>query len=65
MGNQVCTTVSFGDLVAAAFDEAERHSADSREASRLATRAVRHMLWRARKTSRSARRLRWLLNRSA
>jgi hypothetical protein len=55
------TTVQLGDLVVAAFDEAAQHSSDPREVSQLATRAVKHVLWRARKTSHSMRRLRRLL----
>lgn len=37
-------TVQIGELIAAAFDEADRYSSDPREVSRLATRAVMHML---------------------
>ena len=51
--------VQLGDLVVAAFDEAARHSADPREVSRLATRAIKHLLWRGRKASRTGRRLRF------
>jgi hypothetical protein len=40
-------TARLGDLVAAAFDEAARYSADPREVSRLATQAVRHFVRRA------------------
>ena len=40
-------TARLGELVAAAFDEAARYSADPREVSRLATQAVRHLLRRA------------------
>ncbi len=40
-------TARLGDLVAAAFDEAARYSADPREVSRLATQAVRHLMRRA------------------
>jgi hypothetical protein len=61
MSTQVHTIVPFGELVAAAFDEAARYSKDPRQVSRLARRAVRHLLWRGRKTSASARRLRRLL----
>jgi phage shock protein A len=57
----VYKTVQFGELVVAAFDEAAQHSSDPREVSRLATRALKHTLRRARKTSRSTRRLRRLL----
>jgi hypothetical protein len=65
MSIHICATVPFGELVAATFDEAARYSTDPREVSRLATRAVRHMLWRKRKTSQSARRLRRLLRHDA
>jgi hypothetical protein len=37
-------TVRLGDLVVAAFDEAERFSRDPREVSRLAAHAVAHLL---------------------
>lgn len=40
-------TARLGDLIAAAFDEAARHSADPKEVSRLATQAVRYLLRRA------------------
>ncbi len=40
-------TARLGDLIAAAFDEAARYSADPREVSRLATQAVRHLMRRA------------------
>jgi len=40
-------TARLGDLIAAAFDEAARYSTDPREVSRLATRAVRHLMRRA------------------
>ena len=40
--------VQFGELVAAAFDEAAMCSTDPREVSRLATMTVMHMLRRAR-----------------
>jgi hypothetical protein len=41
-------TAQLGDLVVAAFDKAAQYSTDPREVSRLATRAVMHMLLRAR-----------------
>jgi hypothetical protein len=44
-------TAQLGELVVAAFDEAAQYSTDSPEVSRLATRAVMHMLRRARKAS--------------
>ena len=43
-------TARLGDLIAAAFDEAARYSADPREVSRLATQAVRYLLRRAGRT---------------
>jgi hypothetical protein len=43
-------TAPLGELIAAAFDEAARHSADPKEVARLATQAVSHMLRRARRT---------------
>ena len=52
-------TVQLGDLVVAAFDEAARHSRDPREVSRLATRAIKHLLWRGRKASRPGGRVRF------
>ncbi|MBU2552632.1 MAG: hypothetical protein KKB20_29735 [Proteobacteria bacterium] len=51
MRANVQKTVQLGELVAAAFDEAARHSSDPREVSRLAATAVMRMLQRARKTS--------------
>jgi hypothetical protein len=41
---QVGRTAQFGDLVAAAFDQAACYSGDSREVARLATGAVTLML---------------------
>jgi hypothetical protein len=41
-------TVSLGELIAAAFDEAASYSADPREVSRLATGAVARLLRRTR-----------------
>jgi hypothetical protein len=61
----VYKTVQFGDLVVAAFDEAAQRSSDPREVSRLATRSVKHILWRARKTSHPTSRLRRLLMEAA
>jgi hypothetical protein len=40
------TTVEFGDLIQAVFDEAARHSTDPREVSLLATQAVAQLLHR-------------------
>ena len=51
MGRRTHGTAPLGDLVAAAFDEAARYSADPREVSRLATQAVRRMVRRAVRTS--------------
>jgi hypothetical protein len=53
MTTRVHKTVQLGELIAAAFDEAARHSSDPREVSRMATRAVSGMLRRARATSTS------------
>jgi hypothetical protein len=44
-------TAPLGELIAAAFDEAGRHSTDPREVSRLATRAVIQLMRRARRLS--------------
>ena len=52
MRTHVEKTAQLGELVAAAFDEAARYSADPREVSRLATQAVMHLL-RSRRASRS------------
>jgi len=45
------TTAQLGELVVAAFDGAARYSRDPLEVARLATRAVIHMLRRARVSS--------------
>jgi hypothetical protein len=50
MSTNVQQTAQLGELVVAAFDEAADYSSDPREVSRLATRAVMHLLRRARKT---------------
>ena len=50
MRTNVHKTAQFGDLVVAAFDMAAQYSADPREVSRLATRAVLHMLRRTQRT---------------
>ena len=42
-------TIEVGDLIAAAFDEAGRHSSDSRVVARLATRIVTRLLRKGRK----------------
>ncbi len=47
MKTRTHATAYLGDLVAAAFDEAARYSADPREVSRLATLAVRQLMRRA------------------
>lgn len=44
-------TAKLGDLIAAAFDEAARYSANPREVSRLATQAVRYLMRRASTTA--------------
>jgi hypothetical protein len=51
MRTQVNKTAQLGELVVAVFDKAAHYSSDPREVSRLATRAVAHILRRARKTS--------------
>jgi chaperonin GroEL (HSP60 family) len=43
-------TVQLGALVVAAFDNAARYSTDSRTVTHLATRALMHILQRARST---------------
>jgi hypothetical protein len=45
-------TAQLGEVVAAAFDGAERYSTDPREVSRLATQAVAHLLHHARRLGR-------------
>jgi hypothetical protein len=44
-------TAQFGELIAAAFDEAARFSKDPKEVSRLATQAVQHLMQGARRLS--------------
>ena len=44
-------TAMFGDVIAAYFDEAGRYSVDPMEVSRLATRAVIHLMDRVRELS--------------
>ena len=51
MRTQVRETAQFGEFVVAAFDNAARYSTDPREVSRLATRAVAHVLRYARRPS--------------
>jgi len=53
------TTVQLGELVVAVFEEAARDCHDPRQAARLATSAVMHLIWRARRTSYRARRMRF------
>lgn len=48
MRTQFHTTTQLGELVAAAFDEAELYARDPEEASDLAAKAVLHMLRHAR-----------------
>ena len=57
---QVRKSAEFGDLVAAAFDEAAHHCTDPRQVSRLARMAVVSILRRSRKTSLAPKRLRRL-----
>lgn len=45
-------TAQLGEVVAAAYDGAERYSTDPREVSRLATQAVAHLLNHARRLGR-------------
>ena len=42
-------TANLGELIAAAFDEAARLSADPRVVSRLAVRAIRHLIGESRR----------------
>jgi hypothetical protein len=49
MTTDVHKTTQLGELVVAVFDEAARYSADSREVSRLATRAVSRIVRRSRR----------------
>ena len=56
MSTHLRKSVPFGDLVVAAFDEAAQFGSDSEEVSRLAVRALRHMLRRARPSGKSQRR---------
>jgi hypothetical protein len=51
MRTNVHKTVQLGELVAAALDWAAQHSSDPRVVSLVATKAVMHLLRRARKTS--------------
>jgi len=44
MKTYVHKALQVGELIVAAFDEAARYSADPREVSLLATRAVTHIL---------------------
>lgn len=46
MRNGKRRVVQLGELVAAVYDSAARHSADPRVISGLAVRALAHLLWR-------------------
>jgi hypothetical protein len=46
VGRTLRTTQPLGSLIAAAFDEAEKRSTDSKEVLRLATTSVQRMLRR-------------------
>ena len=48
MRTRIHKTAQLGELVVAVFDEAARYGTDPEEVSRIATRAVMHMLRRAR-----------------
>ena len=50
MSTRARTTVRLGDLVVVAFDWAAQCSSDPRDVPLLATKAVEHLLRRARKT---------------
>ncbi len=50
MGKYARRTVQLGDLVVAAFNKAAQFSTNPKEVSRLATRAVVHVLQRAGRT---------------
>ena len=52
-------TVQLGDLVVAIYDEAAAYSAEPRVVARLATRAIKHLIWRGRRASRTGRRVRF------
>lgn len=49
MKSNIHKTISLGDMIAAAFDEAARQSTDPKEVSRLATQAIRRRLRRQRR----------------
>jgi len=51
------TSTPLGQLIAAVFDEAALYSDNPREVSRLATKAVVHLLERLRRSSHACRRL--------
>jgi hypothetical protein len=57
MRTTVRKTAQLGDLVVAVFDQAAQYSTDPRTVSRLATRAVMHLLRQAEKSSDAARQL--------
>ncbi len=51
MNDSKHATMQLGDLVTAAFDAASQLGGDPQETTRLATRAVTHLLRRARSSS--------------
>lgn len=51
MRTNIHKTAELGELVVAAFDKAAQYSTDPRQVSRMATRAVVHMLRNVRRTS--------------
>lgn len=53
MSNQIRKTAQLGEMVAAAFDGAERYSADPRVVARLATGAVARLLRHAHRVGRA------------
>jgi len=50
MASRTLQTAQLGDLIAAVFDEAAVYSVEPEEVSWLATRAVRHLLRRVRRS---------------
>lgn len=56
MATQVRRSVQLGELVVAAFDEAAQFGSDSEEVSRLAMRALRNILRRAKPSAKTQRR---------
>jgi hypothetical protein len=51
MNAMIRESVQLGELVAAVWDEAARHSDDPKEVSRMTTEAVTRMAWWARSRS--------------